>query len=162
MEGLFISATENNVHQNPVSLKFGRMYNNWNESSKKLIVYFILCALCMSCKQSCFQVITQNNVAYWARYWKPDDPRGCIVEYSKKDSTVRYLNEGWTYFNSTPALWGLKFRITNDTLFHYVNRKGRVTTYDTLPIISYSRDTIIFKNEKSEYIKWHRLSQVGR
>ena len=120
-----------------------------------MIVFVILFVFFLSCKQSCFQVITQNNVAYWSRY-----TNGIIMEYSKKDSTLKYLNEDGTYCkqNSLEAVYGIKFRITNDTLFHYVNHKGFIMMYDTLPVVSFSRNTIIFRNKESEKIVWHRLS----
>ena len=126
------------------------------KSDQRVIPLILLFALFLfvSCRQSCFQVITHNDVAYWSPSWTPDNPYGSIVEFSKKDSTVKHLDENWIYDNSTPTLWGLKFRITNDTLFEYVNRKGNLKVYDTIPIASYSKNTIILGNE----IKWHRLS----
>lgn len=122
--------------------------------SKGVIAYTILLALCVSCHQSCLDVITQNDVAYWSRDWTLDNPYGSITEYSRKDSTVKYLDESWIYQDWDPALWGLKFRISNDTLFEYVNRRGVVITYDTLPIISYSKNKIVIRNRESERDTW--------
>ena len=103
---------------------------------KVTIACIILMSLCVSCKQSCFDVITRHDVAYWSRYWSQKNPYGAIMEYSKKDSTLKYLDDSWIYENWNPAFWGLKFRISNDTLFEYVNRKDRIITYDSLPIAS--------------------------
>lgn len=122
--------------------------------SKKIIVLAAVVMLLVSCRQSCFDVLTHNDVGYWSRYWTPNDPHGAITEYSKKDSTTKYLNECWAYNDFAPALWGLKFKMANDTLFKYVNRKGNLKIYDTIPIASYSKNTVILKNG----IVWHRIS----
>ncbi len=124
---------------------------------KVTIACIILMSLCVSCKQSCFDVITRHDVAYWSRYWSQKNPYGAIMEYSKKDSTLKYLDDSWIYENWNPAFWGLKFRISNDTLFEYVNRKDRIITYDSLPIVLYSKNKIIIKNKESELVTWHRL-----
>ena len=79
------------------------------------------------------------------------------MEYSKKDSTLKNLDDSWIYENWNPAFWGLKFRISNDTLFEYVYRKDRIITYDSLPIVLYSKNKIIIKNKESELVTWHRL-----
>lgn len=125
---------------------------------KIVIVCISLLMLFASCQQSCFDIITHNDMGYWSRYWTPEDPHGSIAEFSKKDSTWKDLSEDWTYNDFTPSLWGLKFRITNDTLFKYINRKGEVIMYDSFPIVSYSKNTIIFKDNNSGHVKWHRLS----
>ena len=127
----------------------------WNK--KVIIVYVCILALCASCRQSCFEVLTQNNVAYWSLDWTLHNPYGAIMEYSKKDSTLKYLDDSWIYENWNHAFWGLKFRISNDTLFEYVNRKGRIITYDSLPIVTYSKNKIVIKNKESEQVTWHRL-----
>ena len=111
-----------------------------------------------SCKQSCFEVITHNDVGYWSDGWTPKDPTGSIREFSKKDSTLKYLGETWAYETWSPALWGLKFRITNDTLFTYVNRKGKVMVYDTLSVVSYSKNTFNALTNNSYHVKLHRIS----
>ena len=126
-----------------------------NKSLNKFILFFNIVVQFVSCKQSCFDVITQNDVAYWTFNWTLKEPYGSIMEFSKKDSTMKYLDNNWIYDNHTPALWGLKFRISNDTLFEYVNRRGVVITYDTLPIISYSKNKIVIKNRESEHDTWH-------
>ena len=84
-----------------------------------------------------------------------------IQEFSKKDSVVKNLREDWSYSftNSLGDIRGVKFRIINDTLFYYINikEKGLVIMLDTIPIVSYSKNTIVVKNNKSEIAIWHRL-----
>ena len=137
------------------------MYNIGKKSSKTIIIFLFLLTLTVSCKQSCFDVITHNHVGYWSRYWTQEYPYGVIIEYSKKDSIIRYINNDWTYIfrNTLGDIRGTKFRITNDTLFHYIDIKeyGYVIMCDTIPIVSYSKDTIIITNKESEIISWHRL-----
>lgn len=134
------------------------MYSNRKKTLIIVTVLIVHVALLVSCTHSCYQVITQADATYWSRYWLPDNPHGSIVEFSKKDSAVKYLDENWVYDVYTPALWGLKFKINNDTLFTYVKRKDTIITYDILPIVSSARSTIIFKNGESEHVKWHRIS----
>lgn len=122
--------------------------------SKKVIVLAAVVMLLVSCRQSCFDVLTHNDVGYWSRYWTPKDPRGSISEFSKKDSTMKYIDDNWAYEDWPPAFWGLKFKMADDTLFKYVNRKGNLKIYDTIPIASYSKNTVILKNG----IVWHRIS----
>ena len=126
--------------------------------SKKVIVLAAVVMLLVSCRQSCLDVITHNDVGYWSELWTPKNPAGPIREFSKKDSTLKYLGETWAYEDWSPALWGLKFRITNDTLFTYVNRNGNVMMIDTLSVVSYSNNTFIYKTNNSYYGKWHRIS----
>lgn len=140
------------------------MYSTRNKFSKKIIIFAIVIIPLISCKQSLFQVITHNDVGYWTRYWTPEDPYGAITEYSKKDSTAEHINEDWTYFRkSVPligiwAIYGTKFRISNDTLFYYCEKNGKILDRgDTIPVISYSKNTIVFKNKASEYVTWHRI-----
>ena len=134
------------------------MGNNWKKTSKIVILLSSLLTLFVSCNQSCFQVITHNDVGYWSFNWMPDDPHGSIVEFSKKDSTMKYLDDYWVYQDWSPAFWGLKFRITNDTLFSYVNKEGNVRMFDVIPIVSYSKNTFISMNNESEQVNWHRIS----
>jgi len=126
--------------------------------SKKVIVLAAVFMLLVSCRQSCLDVITHNDVGYWSELWTPKNPAGPIREFSKKDSTLKYLGETWAYEDWPPALWGLKFRITNDTLFTYVNRNGNVMMIDTLSVVSYSNNTFLYKTNNSYYGKWHRIS----
>ena len=130
------------------------MCNNQKIFTQKIIIFIFSVMFFVSCKQSCFHVITNNDVAYWSRY-----SNGIIMEYSKKDSTLKYLNEDGTYCrqSSLEAVCGIKFRITNDTLFHYVNHNGFIIMYDTIPVVSYSKNTIIIRNKESEKVLWHRL-----
>ena len=132
-----------------------------NKSSKKIAFFVLFLYLIVSCKQSCFDVITHNNKGYWSRYWTEDDPYGVITEYSKKDSTVKNYCEDWRlcFVNSIGDIHGVKFRITNDTLFQYVNIKnsGLVIMWDTIPIVSYSKDTIVIRSDVPETVKWHRI-----
>lgn len=131
-----------------------RMRSYRNSSQKIIILFVVLFFTLASCKQSCFDVITNGNIAYWSRY----NP-GIIMEYSKKDSTMKYLNEDWTYMTrpTFEAIHGIKFRITNDTLFHYIdNKKGVVITFDTVSIVSYSKNTLIFRNNQGEIVVWKR------
>ena len=134
------------------------MGNNWNKTSMIAILLSTLLILLVSCNQSCFQVITHNDVAYWSFNWTYNNPHGSIVEFSKKDSTMKYIDDVWAYEDWNPAFWGLKFRITNDTLLKYVNKKGFIMMYDTIPIVSYSKNTFISMNNESEQVKWHRIS----
>ena len=124
------------------------------KSIKIVKVLTFLLPLLVSCRQSCFDVLTHNDVGYWSRYWTPKDPRGSISEFSKKDSTMKYIDDNWAYEDWPPAFWGLKFKMADDTLFKYVNRKGNLKIYDTIPIASYSKNTVILKNG----IVWHRIS----
>lgn len=112
----------------------------------------------MSCKQSCFDVLTHNDVGYWSDGWTPKDPSGSIMEFSKKDSTLKYLGDTWAYDDWPPALWGLKFKITNDTLYTYVNRNGNIRIYDTLLVVSYSNNNFNAQTNASYNVKWHRIS----
>ena len=67
---------------------------------------------------------------------------------------MKYIDDNWAYEDWPPAFWGLKFKMADDTLFKYVNRKGNLKIYDTIPIASYSKNTVILKNG----IVWHRIS----
>ena len=126
--------------------------------SKKIIVLAAVVMLLVSCRQSCFDVLTHNDVGYWSFNWTHKNLFGSIIEFSKKDSTMKYIDDNWAYEDWPPALWGLKFRINNDTLFTYVNRRGYVKTYDTLSIVSYSKNTFISNDREAENVKWHRIS----
>ncbi len=126
--------------------------------SKKIIVCFAILVLFMSCRQSFFDVITQNDVGYWTRYWSPSDPNRIIREYSQKDSIMQYLNgqdmsvdrDGQTLGD----IYGIRFKYVNDTLLYYVRTKrGFVAMYDTIPIASYSRNKIVLRNG----VVWHRI-----
>ena len=125
--------------------------------SKEIIVCFAILALLISCKQSCFDVITQNDVGYWSRYWTPSDPDRLIREYSKKDSIIKYLNgEDMSVCRGQTLgdIYGIRFKFANDTLLYYVRTKsGFVEMYDTIPIASYSRNKIVLKNG----VVWHRI-----
>ena len=124
--------------------------------SKKIIVCFAILVLFMSCRQSFFDVITQNDVGYWTRYWTKEDPHGSVCEYSKKDTTVKYLNETLTSGGvwSLGDIYGIRFKYVNDTLLYYVRTKrGFVVMYDTIPIASYSRNKIVLRNG----VVWHRI-----
>lgn len=137
------------------------MCHIWEKSSKKITLFVFLLALITSCKQSCFDVITHNNVGYWSRYWTEDNPVGIIEAYSKKDSTVKALDNYWNYTfgNTLGDIHGVKFRISNDTLFYYVKIKetGLVIMWDTIPIVSYSKNKIVVSNNKGAIAIWHRL-----
>jgi len=132
-----------------------------NKTSKKIAFFILFVYLVVSCKQSLFDVMTHNDKGYWSRYWTEDDPSGVILEYSKKDSTVKNLKEDWSlcFVNSIGDIYGIKFRITNDTIFHYVKIKdtGLILMWDTIPIVSYSKDTIVFTNKMSDTVIWHRI-----
>ena len=138
------------------------MYHIWNKSSKKVTFFVFFLTLIVSCKQSCFDVITHNSIGYWSRYWTEDNPNGILEVFSKKDSTVKFLNGNWDYSfgNTLGDIRGVKFRITNDTIFYYLNIKerGLVIMWDTIPIVTYSKNKIIVTNEKSEIAIWRRLS----
>ena len=122
------------------------------QKSKKQIIYLIITGLSLiSCRQSLFEVITHNNVGYWSRY-----DNGSIMEYSKRDSTIKYLSDDWTYHTHVPQLWGLKFKITNDTMFFYTIRRGNIIMVDTTHIVGYNKNTLFIKNKFSENVIWHR------
>ena len=111
---------------------------------KSKIIIVAMLALFTSCRQSLYDVLTQNDFGYWL------NPHGMIIEYSKKDSLKRYLEEDCSYsFNSSLGdIWGIKFKIKKDTIFHYVEIKkdNFITMYDTLIVESYSKDSIILIN----------------
>ena len=120
------------------------------QKSQKQIIYLIITGLSLiSCRQSLFEVITHNNVGYWSRY-----DNGSIMEYSKRDSTIKYLSDDWTYHTH---VWGLKFKITNDTMFFYtISRRGNIIMNETIPIVAYKKNIIILKGDTSENVIWHR------
>lgn len=124
----------------------------------RVMAVVVFSALFASCGQSLFQVLTHDDVGYWSHNWTFNEPVGSIMEFTKKDSTMKYLDGNWNYDDITPAYWGLKFSISNDSLFWYVNRNGCVRYYDTLSIVSYSRNTIVSQYEGTEYVKLHRIS----
>ena len=131
------------------------------KSIKIVKVLTFLLPLLVSCKQSCFDVLSHNDVGYWSFNWTHKEPYGSIVEFSKKDSTMKYIDDyddNWAYQDWNHAFWGLKFRIINDTLFSYVDRKGYVMVYDTLSIVSYSKNKFISNEREAENVKWHRIS----
>ena len=129
-----------------------RYIRKGSQKSKKQIIYLIITGLSLiSCRQSLFEVITHNNVGYWSRY-----DNGVIMEYSKRDSTIKYLDDDWTYHTEVPQLWGLKFKITNDTMFFYTIRRGNIIMVDTTLIVGYNKNTLFIKNKFSEDVIWHR------
>ena len=120
--------------------------------SKKQIIYLIITGLSLiSCRQSLFEVITHNNVGYWSRY-----DNGIITEYSKRDSSVKFLDDDWTYCKQGPQDWGLKFKIANDTLFEYIIRRGNIIINETIHVVGYNKNTLFIKNKLSEDVIWHR------
>ena len=119
------------------------------QKSKKQIIYLIITGLSLiSCRQSLFEVITHNNVGYWSRY-----DNGVIMEYSKRDSTIKYLDDDWTYHTHVP--WN-KFKITNDTMFFYTIGRENIIMNETIPIVAYKKNIIILKGDTSENVIWHR------
>lgn len=126
-----------------------RYIRKGSQKSKKQIIYLIITGLSLiSCRQSLFEVITHNNVGYWSRY-----DNGVIMEYSKRDSTIKYLDDDWTYHTHVP--WN-KFKITNDTMFFYTIRRGNIIMNETIPIVAYKKNIIILKGDTSEDVIWHR------
>ncbi|GJG28467.1 hypothetical protein PRRU23_21670 [Segatella bryantii] len=133
-------------------MKRMRYIRKGSQKSKKQIIYLIITGLSLiSCRQSLFEVITHNNVGYWSRY-----DNGVITEYSKRDSSVKFLDDDWTYHTHVPQLWGLKFKITNDTMFFYTIRRGNIIMVDTTHIVGYNKNTLFIKNKLSEDVIWHR------
>ena len=119
------------------------------QKSKKQIIYLIITGLSLiSCRQSLFEVITHNNVGYWSRY-----DNGVIMEYSKRDSIIKYLDDDWTYHTHVP--WN-KFKITNDTMFFYTIGRENIIMNETIPIVAYKKNIIILKGDTSENVIWHR------
>ena len=122
------------------------------QKSKKQIIYLIITGLSLiSCRQSLFEVITHNNVGYWSRY-----DNGIITEYSKRDSSVKFLDDDWTYCKQGSHDWGLKFKIANDTLFFYTIGRENIIMNETIPIVAYKKNIIILKGDTSEDVIWHR------
>ena len=130
-------------------MKRMRYIRKGSQKSKKQIIYLIITGLSLiSCRQSLFEVITHNNVGYWSRY-----DNGVIMEYSKRDSTIKYLDDDWTYHTE---VWGLKFKITNDTMFFYTIGRENIIMNETIPIVAYKKNIIILKGDTSENVIWHR------
>ncbi|UKK82504.1 hypothetical protein [Segatella bryantii] len=75
------------------------------------------------------------------------------MEYSKRDSTIKYLDDDWTYHTE---VWGLKFKIANDTLFEYTIGRENIIMNETIPIVAYKKNIIILKGDTSEDVIWHR------
>ena len=75
------------------------------------------------------------------------------MEYSKRDSTIKYLDDDWTYHTE---VWGLKFKITNDTMFFYTIGRENIIMNETIPIVAYKKNIIILKGDTSENVIWHR------
>ena len=126
-----------------------RYIRKGSQKSKKQIIYLIITGLSLiSCRQSLFEVITHNNVGYWSRY-----DNGVITEYSKRDSSVKFLDDDWTYHTE---VWGLKFKITNDTMFFYTIGRENIIMNETIPIVAYKKNIIILKGDTSENVIWHR------
>ena len=126
-----------------------RYIRKGSQKSKKQIIYLIITGLSLiSCRQSLFEVITHNNVGYWSRY-----DNGVIMEYSKRDSTIKYLDDDWTYHTE---VCGLKFKITNDTMFFYTIGRENIIMNETIPIVAYKKNIIILKGDTSENVIWHR------
>jgi hypothetical protein len=75
------------------------------------------------------------------------------MEYSKRDSTIKYLDDDWTYHTH---VWGLKFKITNDTMFFYTIGRENIIMVDTTHIVGYNKNTLFIKNKFSEDVIWHR------
>ena len=126
-----------------------RYIRKGSQKSKKQIIYLIITGLSLiSCRQSLFEVITHNNVGYWSRY-----DNGIITEYSKRDSSVKFLDDDWTYHTE---VWGLKFKITNDTMFFYTIGRENIIMNETIPIVAYKKNIIILKGDTSENVIWHR------
>ena len=110
------------------------MYCSWTKI-KQIISLVVLGISLVSCRQSCFDVITHNNVAYWSRYWTPSNPHGVIAVYSKKDSIRQFLDEdlNYSFTGSLGDIYSVRFKFSNDTIFHYVRTKTEfITMYDTL------------------------------
>lgn len=137
------------------------MCNRIEKSSGVVAIFAFIFAFCISCKQSCFDIITGNEVAYWSYCWFPNDPHGIIVEYSKKDSIMRFINDDWTYswVESMDNIWGRRFKNVKDTLFEYVEipEEGYLQMLDTFIVVSYSKNKIVMKNKSNECVTWHRL-----
>ena len=118
-----------------------------------VVVFSVLFA---SCGQSLFQVLTHDDVGYWSHNWTRKNPYGVIIEYSKRDSVMKFVDEDWTYswIGSFDNIYGRRFRIINDTIFEYVRKKNVEYPLDTVIVASYSKDRITLSNG----YKWHRIS----
>lgn len=96
------------------------------------IVWLMICIGLASCSRSPYNLLTHNNIAYWMLRGRTtrNNIRAVYMEYSLKDTTCRYwLANMNTEKNSMKLLpeetWvnqhgGLRFCISNDTLYHCV------------------------------------------
>lgn len=114
-----------------------------------------MCLLFASCEQSLFQVLTHNDVGYWSKRWTPSNPNvifeGYSVVYSKKDSLQKLFPDNIHCIGSPNLslgdIYGIKFRIRKDTIFHYVEKKNDfILMYDTIIVESYSKNSITLRN----------------
>ncbi len=131
---------------------------------KIILITCVLLSGFISCKQSwersCLDALTHGNVGYWVRVY--DGSYGAVVtEYSKKDSTIRFIYDGeYGWPNPHIAMYGLKFKIENDTLSEYINKNGHLIPFhDPIFVIKYSRDTMILRNKRSDIIVWKRMNK---
>ena len=103
------------------------MYNIGKKSSKTIIIFLFLLTLTVSCKQSCFDVITHNHVGYWSRYWTQEYPYGVIIEYSKKDGC--FLIDTIGMFNSFEMIDTLRSDGINLDRFYDIVSDSEIEDY---------------------------------
>lgn len=128
------------------------------KSNKKIVISILVSINLVACQQLSVDTLTNNNVSYWMR-----DGHVVIQEYSKKDTLVKFLHEDMTYHdlsqNVMEAVYGRKFKISNDTIFEYINIQGRIIMCDTIHVTSFRRNKLILRTKDGEYFHWHRLSK---
>lgn len=103
-----------------------------------------------SCRYSMFQLLTNNDVGYWEVHGS-----NIISAYSKKDSILEYLNDD-LQTQSAQLLRPEKFHISKDTISHAFFFNNKICYYDTLLIVSYSRNKISFINLRDNYTTYFR------
>lgn len=125
------------------------------EQKIRIICYIIsVFSLLVSCKQSLFEVLTHGGEGYWSRY-----DNGVALEYSKKDSTVKFFDK-WEYRATSPleTSFGIKFRISNDTIFEYIPTPRYNISWDSTHVIEYSKNIICIRSSHHDTITWYRWS----
>ena len=84
-----------------------------------LLQLLVISSSLMSCRQSLFNMLTNNGVGYWVI---PGDDQ--VRAYSKKDSVLEYLN-GDLKTRCVYLMKTEKFRISEDTINHAYKYRGQ-------------------------------------
>lgn len=115
-----------------------------------LLQLLVISSSLMSCRQSLFNMLTNNGVGYWVI---PGDDQ--VQAYSKKDSVLEYLN-GNLKTRCVYLMRTEKFRISEDTINHAYKYRGQYYYYDTLLIVPYSKNLISFVDPQTNYTIYYR------